>query len=580
MVSSASDVRSGPRHSGWRLPRLPSTAQASLTAAIVFALFGALQLSGWADRAAGSAVTALVFPAFGLLYVSLAALAARRARGRLRTAWGLMAIGFACWAVGDVIYAWYALTAGPVPDPSWADVAYLSYVPLVAAALVLFPPTRTWREQQRMILDSVIVTGSFFIIAWLAAIRTVWLGTGNTPLQTAVALAYPCGDVLILTLGFLVMIRAPVGRRRTIVILVAGLACAAVADLISVGPGVPGRIPEMLWAANALLVIVALVSAVHTGRGIDSTVASAPSLLSLWSPLLLPAVTAIFLAGSPRAAATEPAVIVAGSIVVVATLARQLIETAELIRREQQIRRLADQLNGELSSAAKYVGSILPGDLTGPVRVTSRYLPSQAVGGDSYGYRWIDDDHLIVYLIDVSGHGVESALLSVSIHNLLRSGSLPTATLLSPDRVLAELNQRFAMDSHGDHYFTMWIGVYQRSTGALRYANAGHPPPLVLQPDADNAPTIGVLAGGGMPVGMFAGAGFGVSERMIAPGTTILVYSDGVLGDPPRTDRLAAVCAESAAGGVLSVDAIVAGLDSAGESVQDDRSLVLLSFVS
>lgn len=98
----------------------------------------------------------------------------------------------------------------------------------------------------------------------------------------------------------------------------------------------------------------------------------------------------------------------------------------------EQLQATSVRLKAELRSAAAYVSSILPGELDGPVGVSSRYLPSQELAGDSFDYRWLDDDHLIAYLIDVSGHGIGPALLSVSVHNLLRSGSLPLATLLAP----------------------------------------------------------------------------------------------------------------------------------------------------
>lgn len=102
---------------------------------------------------------------------------------------------------------------------------------------------------------------------------------------------------------------------------------------------------------------------------------------------------------------------------------------------------LARRLMSELSSAARYVTSILPGDLGAPVPVTSRYIPSEELGGDSFDHRWIDDDHLIAYLLDVSGHGIQPALLSVSVHNLLRSGSMPDSVLVQPDEVVTALNE-------------------------------------------------------------------------------------------------------------------------------------------
>ena len=73
---------------------------------------------------------------------------------------------------------------------------------------------------------------------------------------------------------------------------------------------------------------------------------------------------------------------------------------------------LARRLLSELRGAARYVASILPGELDQPLPVDSRYIPSEQLGGDSFDYRWIDDDHLIAYLVDVSGHGVAPAMLS------------------------------------------------------------------------------------------------------------------------------------------------------------------------
>lgn len=196
----------------------------------------------------------------------------------------------------------------------------------------------------------------------------------------------------------------------------------------------------------------------------------------------------------------------------------------QLAVRDRQNRLLADRLTAALRSATEYVASILPGELQGPVRVSSRYLPSQELAGDIFDYRWIDDDHLFVYLIDVSGHGVSPALLSVSIHNMLRSGSLPLPTLLAPGEVLAELNRRFPMDNQDGHYLTMWCGVYELSRRTLRYANAGAPPAFAIDPDATAATE---LSTGGQPLGMFDGTTYMSRTYPVPPGCRILIFSDG-----------------------------------------------------
>lgn len=201
--------------------------------------------------------------------------------------------------------------------------------------------------------------------------------------------------------------------------------------------------------------------------------------------------------------------------------------TVALERANEEIRQKTDHLTAGLDSASAYVSSILPGELEGPVRVSSRHLPSQQLAGDSFDYRWIDDDHLIVYLLDVSGHGIGPALLSVSVHNLLRSGSLPLETLLTPDQVLAELNELFQMDKHDGNYLTMWFGVYEVSSRTLRYASAGAPPAIAVGPDATST----VLSTGGKPLGMFDDAFYTSCSYAVPPGCRILLYSDGAYED-------------------------------------------------
>lgn len=186
---------------------------------------------------------------------------------------------------------------------------------------------------------------------------------------------------------------------------------------------------------------------------------------------------------------------------------------------------LARRMMSELGSAARYVASILPGDLAAPVPVTSRYVPSTELGGDSFDYRWIDDDHLIVYLVDVSGHGIAPAMFSVSVHNLMRSGTLDHDTLTDPSRVLTELNRLFQMDQQGGNYFTVWYGVYQPSTRTLRYAGAGHPPALILTADGSEPVR---LPSDSIPVGVLENTPFETHTHTLAPDTDLLIYSDGV----------------------------------------------------
>ena len=193
----------------------------------------------------------------------------------------------------------------------------------------------------------------------------------------------------------------------------------------------------------------------------------------------------------------------------------------------QQLQEQTDRVKSELDSAAAYISSLMPSGLHGPVTVSSRYLPSRELGGDCLDYYWIDDDHLLIKLIDVSGHGLEPALLAVSVHNLMRSGSLTPETLLSPEAVLTELNRLFVMEQQSDHYFTMWYGIYEASTRTLRYASAGAPPALAFNAAPGTAIASTALSTPASPVGVFEDTEFTSRTYQVPPGCRLLIYSDG-----------------------------------------------------
>ena len=143
----------------------------------------------------------------------------------------------------------------------------------------------------------------------------------------------------------------------------------------------------------------------------------------------------------------------------------------------------------EVAQAARYVHSLLPEPLDGAtVQMDWRFVPSTQLGGDMFGYHWLDADHLAIYLLDVSGHGVGASLLAVSAANLLSAESLPGTDFRDPGQVLARLNDVFQMEKQDKKYFTIWYGVYQRPQRTLTYCNAGHPPALLFTGPAPRPP--------------------------------------------------------------------------------------------
>ncbi len=185
-------------------------------------------------------------------------------------------------------------------------------------------------------------------------------------------------------------------------------------------------------------------------------------------------------------------------------------------------------LNSELQQAANYVRALLPPPLSGEVRTDWEFIPSTALGGDSFGYHWLDEDHFAMYLLDVCGHGIGAALLSISVINTLRSESLGQVDFRNPAHVLAELNQVFRMEQHNDMFFTIWYGVYQKSRGEIRYASGGHPPPIALAGDSPEMAEVVKLSGGGFIIGAIPDKEYTVSTFSLAPFTRLFVFSDGI----------------------------------------------------
>lgn len=193
----------------------------------------------------------------------------------------------------------------------------------------------------------------------------------------------------------------------------------------------------------------------------------------------------------------------------------------------KQIEETQQRLEAELQEAGKYVISILPEPITEPFNITWAYDPSTELGGDSFGYHWIDDTHFAIYLLDVCGHGVGAALLSVAAINVIRTASLPGVDFHEPAQVLGGLNETFQMEKHNNMYFTIWYGVYDTTTRTLKHASGGHPAAILLKPSEAGTDSYEELRSPGMLIGAMPGMKFKSADTIIPAGARLFVFCDG-----------------------------------------------------
>ncbi|MBO9650676.1 MAG: serine/threonine-protein phosphatase [Variovorax sp.] len=199
----------------------------------------------------------------------------------------------------------------------------------------------------------------------------------------------------------------------------------------------------------------------------------------------------------------------------------------DLAASQEALQATHDRLQHELRDAERYVRATLPEPLSAPLDVDWRFVPSTELGGDSFGYHWVDDEHFAIYLVDVCGHGVGSSLLSVAVANTLRSEALTRTDFHRPGEVLAALNQAYQMERHGELFSTVWYGVYHRGSGELRYASAGHPPALLVNGPQGGACESHPLPASGPCIGIMPAARYQEQACTLRSPARLFVFSDG-----------------------------------------------------
>ncbi|MFC2115781.1 SpoIIE family protein phosphatase [Bacteroidota bacterium] len=206
-------------------------------------------------------------------------------------------------------------------------------------------------------------------------------------------------------------------------------------------------------------------------------------------------------------------------------------DITERKKSEEKLRILNEQkdqylriINSDLEQASNYVNSLLPDPIDSPhIKIQWKIVPSVQLGGDSFGYHWIDENHFAIYILDVAGHGIDAALHSVSALNTLKFQNLKNTDFRKPGEVLKGLNNVFQMTDHSANFITMWYAVYDPCKGEIECAGAGHPPILIYK---DKAKPVWIDSQNVM-LGVVENYNF-TSDRFKVGGKTVMyLYTDG-----------------------------------------------------
>lgn len=232
-------------------------------------------------------------PLAALIACVLCLRARARHSGQMRLFWTLLGCATACWTLAEVIWGYYALILNAeVPVPSWADLGYLSAIPLTVAALVVHPATRgSGTRKARWVFDGLVIATALLFLSWTLVLGPLWLSANLSTWAGIVTLAYPFGDVVIVFFIVLAIHGMTGGNRLSLWCLLAALLVMALSDstftyLTDVTSYTSPGLIDTGWVAAYLGIALAAFSSRSDGAVVAKAESLRPSLASLISPLL------------------------------------------------------------------------------------------------------------------------------------------------------------------------------------------------------------------------------------------------------------------------------------------------------
>lgn len=274
-------------------------------------------------------------------------------------------------------------------------------------------------------------------------------------------------------------------------------------------------------------------------------------------------------------------------------LNREILETNQVLAdTNDKLLEKQTRLDEDLEAAALVQSLLLPNALPrfDNLDLAYTFIPSEYIGGDVLDVFSLGQDHLGMYLLDVSGHGVASALVTFAAAQALRQSAALSAKqgadcgpdIVAPDEILTGLDRDFPQERF-NKFITITYLILDVRTGRLEYSSAGHPPPLLIRAGGE----VEFLEEGGPIIGLGGLVPFEVGRADMRPGDRLYVYTDGILeqtdpqGEMFGPDRLVKTLLDKSDQPVqLAVNAVFLALTGHGDRdrFDDDSSLIGLEY--
>lgn len=208
----------------------------------------------------------------------------------------------------------------------------------------------------------------------------------------------------------------------------------------------------------------------------------------------------------------------------ISRLRRELVET------NHKLQAAHANLCNDLDYAGEIQRSILAARLPRApgLEFASRYLPCSSTSGDHYSAFWLDEENLGICVADASGHGVGAAMLAVflkgQLENIIRTDGTPQSPLRPPCEVVQLINESLCSKHFGREFISAIYGIINLKSQTFRFANAGHPYPVVLARDG----TVREIETRNTVLGIFPDATYDDLTLSLDPDSTVLLYTDGL----------------------------------------------------